>query len=213
MRGETLRIFTVMACLLVVAGCGSSLVDLANTQSRFLAELERAMPSAMDAQDAALRRLVVILERAEEQALRDQRAIEIAGVLDSAIAGARLDMGNPTRDSILGALGKVVKYRQDQQRLLEAAREAREAKAKAILDAMATLSASVPPMAANQLTIANYLEAQHGLPPLGGVSINEPIGNVAELLGRLQAVGHTLDVQFARAKEIFDAAKKAARGE
>ena len=208
-----MRLPAAVAGLFVLTGCGSSLGELANTEARFLAELERTMPSAVDAQDAALKRLVAIADRAEEQALRDQWAAEIAGVTDAAIAGARVDLANPSRDAIRGALGQLVKYRQDRQRLLEAAREAREAKARAILDAMATLAASASAMAANQRAIAQYLEAQQGLLPLGGFSIHEPIENVPELLARLKAVGQTLDVQFARAKEIFDAAKKDAEGQ
>jgi hypothetical protein len=186
------------------------LVDLAKTQGNFLSELERAMPTVAEAEEASLKRLVAIVQRTEEQTLIQQQAAEIAEVLDSAIIGAHLDLANPTRDSVKETLERVVKYRREQRLMIEAARTAREAKTKAILAAVSTLNAAVPSLAANQRTIANYLEVHHGLPPLGGVSIAEPISNVGALLERLKTIGQTLDTQFSRAKEVFEAAKKAA---
>lgn len=204
------RIGTGLLLLLLVSGCRSALVDLSTSHERFLTELEGAMPAAAAAQEAALRTAAGIAQRQEDAALVAQRAAEVADALDAAIAGARLNLDRPTRDALRDALERMVAFRHQQRRAIEAVRAAREARLRAVLDALGVLGAAVPPMVAHQRTLTNYLEAHRGLPPLGGVSIAEPIGDVGELIKRLKAIGEALDDQFARAREIFEAAKAAA---
>jgi hypothetical protein len=206
------RLAVLAACLVALAGCASPLAELAQRQADFLAELEWAMPAAVEAHELALRGVLAEAQRAEEQALANQQVEVLKGVIDAAIAGARLDLAQPTRDAVKATLERLVKYHQDQQGLVEAARAAREDKARAVREAISTLSASVPALVAHERTIANYLEAQGGLLPLGGASITEPIADVGDLIGRLKTMGRTMDEQFARAKEVFEAAKKAAAG-
>lgn len=199
-------------CLVTLAACASPLAELAKRQAEFLTELERAMPPAVDAHELALRGVVAEAQRAEEQALASQQVEVIKGVIDAAIAGAHLELQRPTREAVKATLERLVKYHQDQQAVVEAARAARETKARAVIGAVSTLGASVPALVAHERTIANYLEAQRGILAVGGISITEPITDVSDLIGRLKGVGRTLDEQFARAKEVFEAAKKTAAG-
>jgi hypothetical protein len=60
--------------------------------------------------------------------------------------------------------------------------------------------------------IADYLEAQRGLLPVGGVSITQPPQDVRALIESLNGIGRTLQEQYARAREIYETAGDAAPG-
>jgi len=197
----------------LLAGCGTSgLSQVAATQSQYLLELERTMPAVVSAHDLALRGVLARAQEAEEQALAGEQAESIAEVIDSAVGGAHLNLQNPTRDAVRETLERLMKYHRDQLALSHAARMAREAKARAVVDGVSRLNAALPALVAHQQTITTYLQAGRGLLPLGGVSIAERPENIEEVLARLKAIGRTLDEQFARAQEIFEAARKAAAG-
>lgn len=200
-------------CAPLLAGCGSAgLSTLAATQSQYLLELERAMPAIVTAHDLALRGVLTRAQEAEEQALAGEQAEAIAETIDAAASGAHLDLQNPTRDAVHQALERLMKHHHDRLALSQAARAAREAKARAVVDAVGRLNAALPALVAHQQTITNYVQASRGLPPIGGVSIAERPENVDDVLARLKAIGRTLEEQFARAQEIFEAARKAAAG-
>lgn len=201
------------ACLLLAGGCGSSgLRTLAATEAQYLVELQRAMPAVVDAHDLALQGVIARAQEAEDQVRADEQAEAIAGVVDDAVRGASLNLQAPSRDAVHEALERLMKYHGDQLALTEAARAARQGKAKAVGEALARLGATLPTLVTHQQMIANYLEAQGGLPPIGGVSLAERPQNVEEIIERLKAIGRNLDVQFARSREIYEAAKKAAAG-
>ncbi len=205
------RLILAGVCLLTLAGCGSSgLTNLAKTQVQYLTALQRAMPAVAEAQDAALRGVLARAQVAEEQALAGEQEEVISGVIEDAIRDAHLDVDRPTRDAVHGALDRLIKYRRDQIALIEAARAAREIRAKALTDAVSQLNRALPALVSHERTIADYLEAERGQIPLAGVSITQPPQDVRELIGNLNVIGATLQEQFARAQEIYDAAKRAA---
>ncbi len=121
------RLILAGACLLVLAGCGSSgLTNLVKTQVQYFTALQRAMPAVVDAHEVALRGVLARAQEAEEQALAGEQEEVIAGVIEDAIRDARLDVERPTREAVHGALDRLIKYRRDQFTLIEAARTARE---------------------------------------------------------------------------------------
>ena len=202
------------ASVLFLSGCGTSgLSTLAATQSEYLLELQRAMPAAVSAHDLALRGVLARAQEAEEQALAGEEAESIAAVIDSAVSDAHLNLQNPTRDTVRETLERLMRYRHDRLALIQAARAAREAKAKAVVDAVGRLNAALPALVAHQQTITNYVQAGRGLLPLGGVSIAERPENIEDVMARLKAIGGTLEEQFARAQQIYESAKKAAAGD
>lgn len=206
-------IAAVAGCLLLTTGCGThGLRALANTQAAYFTELQRTMPAAIDVHEVVLRTALGKAQQAQEQEIAAAQAQALKGVIDQAIAGAGLNVSAPTWDGVHGALARLMKYQEDQLVLVEAARAARDAKAKAVLDALQALSASVPALVAHQNAIADYLEAQGRLIPLGGVSVTERPQDVAELIERLKTMSRNLEDQFTRAQQIYDAAKKAAAG-
>ena len=201
------------ACLLFLAGCGSSgLTALATTEAQYLVELQRAMPAAVEAHEMALQGVLARAQEAEDQALADEQAEVIGGVIDDAIRNARLNLQAPTRDAVHDTLERLAKHHRDQLALSDAARAARQVKAKAVRDALARLNAALPALVAHQQTLAQYLEAHRGMPPIGGVPLAERPQNIDDVVERLKATGRTLEEQFARAHAIFEAAKKAAAG-
>ena len=207
------RLILAGACLLVLAGCGSSgLTNLARTQVQYFTALQRAMPAVVDAHEVALAGVLARAQEAEEQALAGEQEEVIAGVIEDAIRDARLDVERPTRDAVHGALDRLIKYRRDQFALIEAARAAREIKAKALMDAVSRLNEALPALVSHERTIADYLEAQRGLLPVGGVSITQPPQDVRALIENLTGIGRTLQEQYARAREIYEAARNAALG-
>jgi hypothetical protein len=58
--------------------------------------------------------------------------------------------------------------------------------------------------------IADSLKAQRGLFPVGGVSITQPPQDIRALIESLNGIGRTLREQYARAREIYEAARSAA---
>ena len=197
----------------LLAGCGTSgLSTLATTQTQYLHELQRTMPEVVTAHDIALRGVLTRAQEAEEQALAGKQAESIAEAIDAAVGGAHLNLQNPTRDAVRDTLERLMKYHREQLALSQAARTAREAKAKAVVEAVSRLNASLPALVAHQQTITTYIQGGRGLLPLGGVSIAERPENIEDAIARLKAIGRTLDEQFARAQEIFEAARKAAAG-
>jgi hypothetical protein len=203
-----------LAGLFLLTGCGSAgLTALARMQGQYLGELQRAMPAVVDAHEAALKGVLARAQEAEEQALAGEQTEVIASVIDDAISAAGLNVEQPTRDALHEALERLMKYHRDRLGLTEAARTAREIKARAVIDALSRLNATLPALTSHQQTIAGYLEATRGLPPLGGVSTAQRPQNVEELVERLKAIGRTLEEQFARAHDIYEAARKAAEGD
>ncbi len=199
--------------LLVLAGCGSSgLSTLAATQSQYLLELQRATPALVGAHDIALRGVLTRAQEAEDQALAGQQAESLAEVIDTAAGGANLNLQRPTREAVHQTLDRLMKYQQDQLALIQAARTAREAKTKAVVDAVGRLNAALPALVAHQQTITNYVQAGRGLLPLGGVSVVERPENIDEVIARLRTIGRTLEEQFARAQQTYESARKAAAG-
>jgi hypothetical protein len=194
----------------LLTGCGTSgLTALAKTETRYLEGLQLTMPDLVTAHDAALKGFLNRAETAEEEALSGDRAEALKGVLDDAMRTAGLNASQPTRDSVRDTLRTLLKSDRDQAALAQAARAAGDLKAAALMKALADLGAAVPTLVTQQRTIENYLEAQHGLIPLGGVSLTEPPRSVEDLVTRLKTIGSVLDEQFGRADAIFESARKA----
>ena len=205
------RLILAGASLLILAGCGTTgLTNLARTEVQYFTALQRAMPSVVDAHEVALKGVLAEAQEAEEQAIAGEQAEVISGVIEDAIRDARLDVDRPTRDAVHDTLDRLIKSRRDQSALIEAARSAREGKAKALMDAISQLNKALPALVSHVRTIADYLEAQRGLLPVGGVSITQSPQDVRTVVENLKVIGRTLDEQFTRAQEIYDAAKKAA---
>jgi len=206
-----MRIVGVSMCsLLFLAGCGTSgLTALAKAESNYLDSLQRTMPALVMAHEVALRGFLTQAQTAEEEAQGGDQAEALKGVLDDAMRAAALNLAQPTRDSIRDTLRQLMKYDRDQAALMQAAQDTRQVKAAAVMKALSDLNAAVPALAADQRAIENYLEASHGLLPLGGVSLTEMPSSFDDLLARLKAINGVLEEQFGRANSIFEAARKA----
>jgi hypothetical protein len=78
------------------------------------------------------------------------------------------------------------------------------------MDAVSRLNGALPALVSHERTIADSLEAQRGLLPVGGVSIAQPPQDVRALIESLTGIGRTLQEQYARAREIYEAGGDAA---